>query len=564
MRRLICIAAALLMTLGASAHKVSSLDIRVELLADGSARVAQHWTVEIGSDATEWYIPIDNLGEMTLTSFQVSEGGVAFRNLGDNWDSHRSRSEKDGQCGIIRKGDGLELCWGLGNAGPHRWSVSFVLTGLVQGYEEADGFNFQFINPGMASPPQKARVTIVPAFDCPVWTYDNTRVWAFGYDGEINVSDGSVVAKSARAFSQGSSLIAMVRFEKGLFQPALTHPGKRFEALKQKALEGSSYSEDDEGDGGEAGILRSETNWWLLPYGLGILGVFFWMIWALISSALGYKYKKKFFGRSKIDGWYRDIPLGGNLFAAQFLLQKGKRLAPSASSSNLIGALFLRWVMQGKLTVEPDPRSAKRVNLRFNVPVASDDPVEEALFQMAYTAAGENQLLEKDEFERWSKRNYTKLVNWPDKAINAGRSWFRSNGLFEPGKNRCTIEGAAQACHLIEFRNMLKNFTLSDQRGANEVLLWKEYLVYAQLFGIADRVAAQFKKLYPAEFEELARQTGMHPTTLLYAMNWTNHLSTKAFNTATAKAGHVDGTGGRASFGGGGGFSGGGFGGGAR
>ena len=94
--------------------------------------------------------------------------------------------------------------------------------------------------------------------------------------------------------------------------------------------------------------------------------------------------------------------------------------------------------------------------------------------------------------------------------------------------------------------------------------LWKEYLVYAQLFGIADRVAQQFKKLYPAQFEELARNTGMDPTTLYWTMRWTNSMTTRAFTNAVTKAGNINGTGGHASFGGGGGFSGGGVGGGGR
>ena len=45
---------------------------------------------------------------------------------------------------------------------------------------------------------------------------------------------------------------------------------------------------------------------------------------------------------------------------------------------------------------------------------------------------------------------------------------------------------------------------------------------------------------------------------------WTNNMSTRSFGNAIAKAGNINGTGGHASFGGGGGFSGGGFGGGGR
>ena len=56
----------------------------------------------------------------------------------------------------------------------------------------------------------------------------------------------------------------------------------------------------------------------------------------------------------------------------------------------------------------------------------------------------------------------------------------------------------------------------------------------------------------------------MDINTMLYTMNWTNSMSTRAFNNAAARTGSISGTGGHTSFGGGGGFSGGGFGGGAR
>jgi len=557
MKRLLLLAAALLFTLGAAAHTVKDLDIRVELRPDGSAKVIQVWTVSTTSDGTEWYIPVGNLGPMSLKQFQVSENGRNYDNLGDQWDTGRSRSEKAGQCGVVRKNGGaLELCWGLGATGDHTWTVSFVLTGLVQGYDDADGFNFMFVNKGMANPPRHVRLTIRPIKGGPKLNYDNTRVWGFGYPGHIEVRDGAVVAETDKAMTGDHSLIALVRFEKGIFSPEVTHPGESFESLKEKALDGSAYGADDQDD--------TALAWTMIPLLLLVFGGVGVLIVIGIESALGYKYKRKFFGTRKISGWYRDLPLEWNLFAAQFLLQKGRRLGSDGPSSNLIGALFLRWIMDGKLAVLPDPRSDKRVNLQFLADSSLGEPVEEELFQMALTASGENRILEKNEFENWARRHYTKMVDWPDRAVKSGRKWFRDKGFYVSGKNHFTEAGAAEARHLIEMRNFLKDFTLSDERSAREVYLWKEYLVYAQLFGIADRVAKQFKKLYPAEFEELARQTHMHPTTLLYATNWTAHMSAKAFSTASAKAGKADGTGGHASFSGGGGFSGGGFGGGAR
>ena len=157
----------------------------------------------------------------------------------------------------------------------------------------------------------------------------------------------------------------------------------------------------------------------------------------------------------------------------------------------------------------------------------------------------------------------TPVTAWPDRAKARGKNWFHVKHYFKEG-TKTTEEGAREACHVIEFKNFLKDFTLSKQREAVEVGLWKDYLVFAQLYGIADKVAEQFKKLYPAEFQEVVQNTGLDTYTMLYVINHTNAISTSALQSAYAKAGSVSGGGGHSSFGGGGGFSGGGFGGGGR
>jgi uncharacterized membrane protein len=96
--------------------------------------------------------------------------------------------------------------------------------------------------------------------------------------------------------------------------------------------------------------------------------------------------------------------------------------------------------------------------------------------------------------------------------------------------------------------------------------LWKDYLVFAQLYGIADKVASQFQKLYPKEFQEVAQSVGVDPNVMMRTIRVNNNMSASAINRAVSRqqAGSIRGTGGHTSFGGGGGFSGGGFGGGGR
>ncbi len=78
MRRFAALALAVLLGWSAAAQRIRDIDIRVELEKDGSAWITQHWDVQVTS-GTEWYIPIGNLGPMTVSSLSVSENGEAFQ-----------------------------------------------------------------------------------------------------------------------------------------------------------------------------------------------------------------------------------------------------------------------------------------------------------------------------------------------------------------------------------------------------------------------------------------------------------------------------------------------------
>ena len=551
-RILLIVLASLAGTLAVYAQAIRDLDIRVVLQKDGSARITQVWDVNVNS-GTEWYVPISNLGKMSITDFSVSENGLTFYNEGRHWDVDRSLSEKAGRCGIVDKRDGVELCWGQGSLGDHVWTAEFTAHGLVQSFSDADGFNFQFVNPGYTAAPQHVKVSIVNATGGPLWTYDNTRVWGFGSYGDINVTDGRIVYESLEPYSYNSSCIALVRFEKGLFEPTVSRD-MSFDKLKEKAMEGSSYGEKDK----EETFMK-----WLfgILFGGGLLAA----LRAVVLQALGYKYKKSMYGKTKITEWFREAPMDGNLFASSYVLDHGWRFSGPASSKNLIGAFFLRWILDGTVKVQQDTKNAKRVNLVFNPDAVFANDTESALYRMALEASGGNMLLETGEFEKWSEQHYKQVMAWPERAKSAGKSYLTGKGWLK-GSDGTKGDGTAEACRVVEFKNFLEDFTLSKERGATEVGLWKDYLVYAQLFGIADKVAQQFQRLYPKEFQEVAETVGMDPNVLTRTIRVNNNMSTSAMNRAYSKysAGSFKGTGGHTSFGGGGGFSGGGFGGGSR
>ena len=104
----------------------------------------------------------------------------------------------------------------------------------------------------------------------------------------------------------------------------------------------------------------------------------------------------------------------------------------------------------------------------------------------------------------------------------------------------------------------LQEFSRIDTREVMEVNLWDEYLMFAYLFGIADKVAKQLKNMYP---EIWTQQEYIDYDTIIYV----NNISTRTVSAATsardAARNYSSGGGGFSSGGGGGGSFGGGGGG---
>ena len=558
------------------AQEIRDIETTVNLFANGNAQVIQRWDVTVVS-GTEWYIPIDNLGQSYIHDFHVFENGKEYENDGRNWDSDRSLAAKTRRCGIVEKrGGNIELCWGQGEYGDHVYTICYIIDNLVLDYGDCDGFHWHFLNDEWDVRPQHASIKIVNETDREPWYWAspdscNVRFWGFGMEGDSRLEDNAIYFESSERFRYSSFFSALVRFDKGLFNPnGLKVSDKSFEEVRKEAMKGSDYKEEE--------AFFEKVLFWIFVILIVGLPVFIlgYAIFALIRRIYrrvsGRHYDKKIFGVNKIDGWWREVPLDGNPSAMYSLIQCGDMLAPNKYKifSNVVSAYFLKWIQEGIVTVEKDPKKDDRVNLRFS-PAANgegdgfdmSDEIERKIYNAAFEAAGANNLLEADEFKKWSYKHDQTVTGWPMAAKTAGRAMW----------NRYSQE---ERCHAIEFKNYLNDFTLASEREAPEVGLWKKYMILAASLGIADKVFKNFEKLFPKVMEEYTQQTNMMDMATTYTVlrsinNNSSSMMTSALDrqaqrraAAAAAQRRSSGGGGSISFGGGGGGFGGGHGGGSR
>lgn len=527
---------------------VDSLRINVELRDDGAALVTEIWRINVSDDISEWYLVADNMGRMTIEDLRVcDETGNEYVNEGE-WNVNRSRARKAGRCGLVTKSDGYEICWGVGNSGWHTYTVRYLLTGLVKGHEDLDGFNHMFVARDLGSSPQSIVLTIrKPGLE---FTTENTKVWAFGFHGEIHVEDGVVVARTTEPFTRRSALIAMVGFEKGLFHPALAE-SRTFDEVRQTAMEGSDYREPDK-----------DGDFWIgLLVGLGVVLSVFVSVKVIVKTV---KRKRELLGGGMRNvAWFRDAPLAGDLKKSSNIL-----LAFSGNTmlerQNLIAAYITRLFYRGAFEIVPQPGKSKPLMKIRDLEVddstdsRSDAGLESRLYSFIKEAAGEDGILQKNELQRWANRHGEALYDWGLDAWNGVTIW-----TMKP-------EDARQVFGL---RRYLKDFTMIKDRGVVEVKLWNNYLIFASLYGIADQLMKDFRKVCP-EYFTLSSAARLLDDDVTTFMIWNMiNMTSRDFNTAasTYEASRSNdsgsgwsGGGGMASWGGGGGFSGGGSGGGGR
>ena len=539
----------------AEGQRVRSLKMYVDLKKDGTASVYERWDVSTGTGITEWYLVRENLGDIVVDSLEVAVDDVPLHNEGE-WEVDRTLEQKAGRCGIVHKYNGVELCWGIGSYGDHVFEALYQMHGAVKSARDYDYLHLQLVSPGLSSPPEQVTVYIgskLAQLDTTV-----ARAWGFGYVGTCLFSGRYVVFESDGALDTEDSVIALLRLEKGIFEPTSVRD-QDFQEVLDRAMEGADFGSDDEEGDLAAGII-----------GLATIVFLWWYIRRKVKQLLGpspQNVSQVVGAKEKTIPWYRDIPLGGNLPAANYILEMiGER---SNDTGPLTSALILRMVYNGYLEVSRLLES-KDTELRFTAKdPAGLDKLSRELYKMLMAAAGENQVLEKSEFTAWARENKTQVYKWSSAARETGLEYLKEKDYKGNATYSLTASGKLEAQKLLGLRKFLKEFTLTKEREAFEAHLWKEYLVFGAVLGVAERVARQLKEIAP-EYGSVdsvldtskAFSRAVCAATALYRSEHIprSSYSGSSYSSSSSRGGY----GGHSSHSGGHGYSGGGRGGGGR
>ena len=553
-------------TVQANSIEKISMDIYID--KDGDASVTEVWNCQ-ASSGTEVYHPYYNLGKSKITNLTVSDSGVDYQTL-SSWSTSGSLQSKAQKCGINKVSNGVELCWGISNYGSHAYTVKYTITNFIADLNDSQMIYWTLIPYDFSNYISDVYIKIHADEAFP----DTTPVWGYGnYGGTAYVYDGYIEMQPQDGLSTDEYMTVLVQFPKGTFNTnnSLNHD---FDYYYEMAEDGAEHYENNDSN---LFITIIEVIFQIAM----VLFVPTIILIIIVTSGQGngrssvlHKPSNTKFSKKDIE-YFRDIPCNNDIFRAFYI---GYNYNILKRDSYLLGAIILKWIKDSVVKVEHKESSKvfkkDDISIIFNTSSLQnfESKKEKEIFDILYSASKDG-VLENNEFKDWCELHYKTVFNWFDDILDEQRDKLVNENLiiheektilkfFIKHKYTSTPELRQEALNLAGLKKYLKEYTLIKNREPIEVILVENYLIFAQLMGIADKVAKDFKDLYPDIIEQSDFDSYNN---IAFVNTWASNGMTYVLSAKSKAEGYSSGGGGFSSGGGGGGsFGGGGGGGGFR
>ena len=449
--------------------------VKMDIFVDnyGNANITEVWDYTVNS-GTENYHPHKDIGNSKFTDFTVRDETKSYTTL-DFWNSNASFDSKAYKCGINKTSNGVELCWGISSYGRHTYTINYTITNFVSELEDSQMIYWELIPSG--STKGSVYIKFHSNFDydikIPVWGYGN-------HGGTCYVYDGYIEMKSNGKLGSSEYMTILAKFPKGTFNTS-NILNNDFNYYYEMAKKGATTSTTD--------------------------FIVFLLIYILINIIVFYivihgKKKSNTFsfgtaGRKipRNVPYFRDIPYNQDIFRAYYIGYQYKLIK---NKTDLLGALVLKWLKEKLIEID---KTGHIIFVKSSE--CLKDYYERRIFKILNEASLDGHL-KNDEFKKWCDKNGNQLFSYFDKILEREKFELIEEGLIiKKGKNFKAMPDLKQeAKKLAGLKRYLKEYTLIKDRKAIEISIFEDYLVYAQLMGIAKEFSNEFENLYPDIVEQ--------------------------------------------------------------
>lgn len=533
------------------ANNIKSITMDIYVDNNGDAHITEKWEASL-NQGTEGYKPYYNLGTSEIKDYKVSLNNQDYETI-SYWNVDSSFDEKKYKAGINSIDNGYELCFGISEYGNNTYTLKYTITNFVSTTEDADVIYWQLIPYELSDKPEYVKVKIYSDFnyanDIPVWGYGNYGGYAY-----VAKDLGYIEVLNENGLNSDEYITVLVKFPKGTFNTS-SILDKDFDDIYEMAEVGATHYKEKAINK----IFKYLVYIFQVVINLGIVAA---VVYAAAKSSKKFGTKNIKFSKEvknvKDAPYFREIPCNKDIFKAYWI---SCHYGLIKNKNDFLGAIMLKWLKNGNIsnttvTTKILKKEERAINLLNTDGMSA---YEITLFNMM-TSASKDGILESNEFKNWCKSHYKKILDWFTDVIDYETEKLVEEGLITQEKkkfstvynvNEMMREPAMQMAGLKKFLNEFSNI---QDRESIEVKLWEEYLMYAQIFGIAKKVAKEFKKLYPDVITDEYYNDVIFIHTISYdGVNAATSARAMAESYSAGGGGFSSGGGGGGSFGGGGG-----------
>lgn len=555
---------------------LKSLDYDVQLNSDGTMDVVETWNIEIEDTNTLFKtFEVDKTKYKEIADVEVVEiNGNGTKNSFTEIYEEQYHVDKDCFYALINSDGKFEIAWGAhAKNTTKKYQISYTVIDAVKNYNDCSEWYWQFISTESAIPADVVTGTV--KLPTQVTNIDDLKVWAHGpSNGNIERYSEDTVKFKVENLSS-----------KVMLETRIVVPNEIF------FLNDNEVNIDKLDD-----ILEEEQRWAdeaNRKREMAKISIYvFYAFSALIAIFFLTKIKKynkvlketpKLEPETKVD-YYREFPDESETPAGVAFLYYFGVTGISNNIPKVISATMLDLCLKQYLSFEILDEKKKQIkiilNNNKNIEELPED--EKYIYNIFETIANdETNSFTIKEFEKYIKKHSNSMLakfqkiedkakekeqnkgNYDKDIVQQATNWSIKGTLYivfaiffifailpvipliinavycfkiYSRLNRLTQKGINEKELWVGLKKYMEDFSMIDKKEVPELVLWEKYLVYATVFGIADKVLKQLKVVYPQITDTNYMTT--HGYTYMYLMysignngNFINSISTSINNT---------------------------------
>lgn len=488
------------------ANTIKNIDMDIYIDEFGNASVSEIWRVYLNS-GTEGYKSFSYMENAFISDFKVIDDTGTIYQYQDNWNVKSSFNDKQYKNGIYKTYDGVDLCWGISNYGERIYNLSYKINNFVNKYDDSQGIYFKLLKLDQ----RVDNVNIKVRSYLPL-TLDNSRIWGFGYTGEVNFLDNNIVMSVGELLST-EYVTLMVRFETDLFKTT-SYINKSFDNIYEEAFEitnNQTYITTTKLINHQNKGLEEEKEHLIVRFinHIGatntmfiLLGIFFLALLPfcrkkpkIIENNYKYKYESnKNISQPNLIDYYRDIP-EKKIYLIYFIIRRYLISNNKKLQKKLLSCYILKWILEKKIGFYNN-------SLYLINNITFEDELELSLYNTLKKASKKNNLT-KERFRKWNKKHFDNLRQWYIEVEDYAINYYSEKNYLEKNDNdyiflKDNLKDIS--IKMFGLKKFLLDFGRMYEKKSIEVKLWNYYLIYAEMFDIANQVKNELKGYYPEQF----------------------------------------------------------------